>query len=120
MNPLEKVSKSFENNIIPKPMYELIEKRFSLVSDGILRIEKASSIKLPITISVNSKSINKIQNLENILSKMDLVSSYNILKFDSNNIYFKIIYNGSPKKFLQEMSKNKISVETQGQIWRAG
>ena len=79
-----------------------------------------TSIKLPITISVNSKSINKIQNLENILSKMDLVSSYNILKFDSNNIYFKIIYNGSPKKFLQEMSKNKISVETQGQIWRAG
>ena len=79
-----------------------------------------TSIKLPITISVNSKSINKIQNLENILSKMDLVSSYNILKFDSNNIYFKIIYNGSPKKFLQEMLKNKISVETQGQIWRAG
>ena len=51
---------------------------------------------------------------------MDLVSSYNILKFDSNNIYFKIIYNGSPKKFLQEMSKNKVSVETQGQIWRVG
>lgn len=79
-----------------------------------------TSIKLPITISVNSKSINKIQNLENILSKMDLVSSYNILKFDSNNIYFKIIYNGSPKKFLQEMSKNKVSVETQGRIWRLG
>ena len=37
---------------------------------------------------------------------MDLVSSYNIL-FDSNNIYFKIIYNGSPKKFLQEMIQKK-------------
>ena len=49
MNPLEKVSKSFEKNIIPKPMYELIQKRFSLVSDGISRIEKASSIKFPIT-----------------------------------------------------------------------
>tara|TARA_B100000683_G_scaffold271660_1_gene313233 strand:- start:242 stop:946 length:705 start_codon:yes stop_codon:yes gene_type:complete len=48
MSPLEKVSKSFENNIIPKPMYELIQKRFSLVSDGILRIEKASSIKFPV------------------------------------------------------------------------
>ena len=48
MNPLEKVSESFENNIIPKPMYELIQKRFSLVSDGILRIEKASSIKFPV------------------------------------------------------------------------
>ena len=49
MSPLEKVSKSFEKNIIPKPMYELIQKRFSLVSDGISRIEKASSIKFPIT-----------------------------------------------------------------------
>ncbi len=48
MSPLEKVSKSFENNIIPKPMYELIQKRFSLVSDGISRIEKASSIKFPV------------------------------------------------------------------------
>ncbi len=79
-----------------------------------------TSIKLPLTISIDSKSVDKIQNLENILSKMDLVSSYNILKFDSNNIYFKIIYNGSPKKFLQEMIKNKISIETQGRIWRVG
>ena len=77
-----------------------------------------TSIKLPLTISVNSKSVNKIQNFEDVLSKMDLVSNYNILKFDSNNIYFKIIYNGSPKKFLQEMIKNKINIETQGQIWR--
>ena len=48
MNPLEKVSQSFENGIIPKTTYELIQKRFSLVSDGIMRIEKASSIKYPI------------------------------------------------------------------------
>tara|TARA_B100001250_G_scaffold31941_1_gene26098 strand:- start:396 stop:548 length:153 start_codon:yes stop_codon:yes gene_type:complete len=47
MNPLEKVSKSFQNDIIPKTMYELIQKRFSLVSDGIQRIEKASSVKFP-------------------------------------------------------------------------
>ena len=49
MNPLEKVSKSFQNEIIPKTMYELIQKRFSLVSDGIQRIEKASSVKFPIS-----------------------------------------------------------------------
>ena len=48
MNPLEKVSQSFENGIIPKTTYELIQKRFSLVLDGIMRIEKASSIKYPI------------------------------------------------------------------------
>ena len=48
MNPLQKVSQSFENGIIPEPTYKLIQKRFSLVSNGIKRIEKASSIKYPI------------------------------------------------------------------------
>ena len=48
MNPLQKLSQSFENGIIPEPTYKLIQKRFSLVSNGIKRIEKASSIKYPI------------------------------------------------------------------------
>jgi len=49
MNPLQKVSQSFENGIIPQSTYELIQNRFSLVADGITRIEKASSIKYPIS-----------------------------------------------------------------------
>ena len=77
-----------------------------------------TSIKLSLTVSVNSKSINKIQNFENSLSEMDLVSSYDILKFDNQNIYFKIIYNGSPKKFLDEMKKRKIIIERQTQTWK--
>ena len=48
MNPLQKVSQSFENGIIPESTFQLIQERFSLVSDGIMRIEKASSIKYPI------------------------------------------------------------------------
>jgi len=48
MHPLQKISTSFEKGLIPKPTYELIKKRFQLVSDGILRIEKASFIKYPI------------------------------------------------------------------------
>ena len=77
-----------------------------------------TSIKLSLTVSVNSKSINKIQNFENNLSQMDLVSSYDILKFDNQNIYFKVIYNGSPKKFLDEMKKRKIIIERQTQSWK--
>ena len=48
MNPLQKLSESLQNGIIPKTTFELIQKRFSLVNDGIMRIEKASSIKYPI------------------------------------------------------------------------
>ena len=48
METLEKLSISFKNGIIPKSTFDLIQKRYQLVSDGILRIEKASSIKYPI------------------------------------------------------------------------
>ena len=49
MNPLQKLSESFDKGIISKPIYELIQKRFHLVSEGITRIENASSIKYPIS-----------------------------------------------------------------------
>ena len=49
MDQLQKISQSFNNGIIPKNVYELILKRFSLVTDGIKRIEKASSINYPIS-----------------------------------------------------------------------
>ena len=48
MNPLQKISESLEKNLISQSIYDLIEKRFQLVLDGILRIENASSIKYPI------------------------------------------------------------------------
>ena len=65
MNPLQKLSQSFENGIIPESTFKLIQKRFSLVLDGIKRIEKASSIKYPIVyvepsiiISENTNSLD--------------------------------------------------------------
>ena len=48
MNPLQKISESLEKKLISQSIYDLIEKRFQLVLDGILRIENASSIKYPI------------------------------------------------------------------------
>jgi hypothetical protein len=48
MIPLQKIFEYSEKGIIPKFTCDLIEKRFQFVLDGILRIEKASSIKYPI------------------------------------------------------------------------
>ena len=76
-----------------------------------------TSIKLPITISINSKSYKKIQNFEEILNDIDLVSHVDILKFNNQNVYYKIIYNGSPKKFLTDMESKKIKISTQNQFW---
>ena len=65
MNPLNKVTQSFENGTIPEETYDLILKRFSLVTNGIKRIENASSINYPIayvepslTVSGNSNSLD--------------------------------------------------------------
>ena len=76
-----------------------------------------TSIKLPITISIDSKSHKKIQNFEKILNEIDLVSHVDILKFNNQNIYYKIIYNGSPKKFLNDMESKKIKILTQNKFW---
>jgi len=76
-----------------------------------------TSIKLPITISINSKKNKKITELEQILNSMDLVSEFNILNFNSESIQYKITYNGTPNIFLNEMKKRKFELEMKNNIW---
>lgn len=76
-----------------------------------------TSIKLSLTISVNAIKHEKIQMLENSLNELDLVSSFEISKFNNQNIYFKIIYNGSPNQFLNDMKNKNIIIMNQNQIW---
>ena len=76
-----------------------------------------TSIKLSLTISVNAIKYEKIQMLENSLNELDLVSSFEISKINNQNIYFKIIYNGSPNQFLNDMKNKNIIIMNQNQIW---
>ena len=76
-----------------------------------------TSIKLPLTILINSKEYDKIIELEKILNLNDLISSFNILKFDSKNTYYKIIYNGSPIIFLNDMNKGNLELVIENNIW---
>ena len=76
-----------------------------------------TSLKLPRTVSITSKEYNKIQKLERTLSANDFVSNFYILKFDSQNTFYRIIYNGSPKIFLDDLEKNNINFEMLNNIW---
>ncbi|MDA9077183.1 hypothetical protein N9K39_02475 [Candidatus Pelagibacter sp.] len=76
-----------------------------------------TSIKLPITISVNSKKTKKIIELEQVLDSMDLISKFNILNFNSESIQYKITYNGTPDIFLNDMRKNDFEFEMKDNIW---
>ena len=76
-----------------------------------------TSIKLPINISVDSKDYDKIIRLEKILNSFDLISDFYILKFDNQNTRYKIIYNGSPKTFLNDMNKRNFVLEMENNVW---
>ena len=76
-----------------------------------------TSIKLPMTLSINSNEYDKIQNLQKVLNSNDLIPNFFISKFDNQNTYFKIIYNGSPKTFLNNMRKNDLDLIVEENIW---
>ena len=48
VEPLQKVYEAFTANLLPRKEFDLINYRFSLVLEGIARIEKASGIRFPI------------------------------------------------------------------------
>tara|TARA_Y100000590_G_scaffold318379_1_gene360238 strand:+ start:3210 stop:3914 length:705 start_codon:yes stop_codon:yes gene_type:complete len=62
MNPLQKVYNSFENEQISKSILELVQNRFSIVQEGIQRIENASSIKYPFFFVEPSVIVSGTQN----------------------------------------------------------
>ncbi len=77
-----------------------------------------TAIKLPLTIFIDSWEYKKISNFENILDEMDLVFSYEISKFDNKMIYYKLIYNGGPNKFINDIKAKGIELDTQKQTWK--
>ena len=76
-----------------------------------------TSIKLPLTISINSMNYKKIMNLEEVLSNVDLISNFYILKFNNQQTQYKIIYNGSPKTFFNDMSNENFEFVINNNVW---
>ena len=76
-----------------------------------------TSIKLPITISINSRNNKKIIELERVLGNIDLVSDFSVLNFNSESIQYKITYNGTPNVFLNDMRKKNFELEMKNNMW---
>ena len=76
-----------------------------------------TSVKLSLNISVNNSNNIKINKFEKILSNMDLVYNFKIYKFDNKNNFYKIIFNGTPDKFLEVMSYQNYEFEIKNKIW---
>ena len=76
-----------------------------------------TSIKLPVTISLPSSNKDKIKIFENLINKVDLISNFYILSFNSKKTYYKIIYNGTPKKLLSLIENSGFEVENENENW---
>ena len=76
-----------------------------------------TSIKLPLTLSVDSRNHKRVAQLETTFNVLDLVSDFYILKFDNKNIQYRIVYNGSPRNFLNDMSKNNFDLIMENNVW---
>ena len=77
-----------------------------------------TSIKLPLTISINSQDYKKIIYLEEALANIDLISDFYILKFNNKFTQYRVIYNGSPKTFLDDMNDKYFNLVMQNNVWR--
>ena len=77
-----------------------------------------TEIKLPITLSIDSKNFELIKLIEKKFLLSDLVYDFRIEKFDSSLRLYRIIYNGPPDKFLNDFSDDNIKVDTSSRVWK--
>ena len=76
-----------------------------------------TSVKLSLNISIDNSNNIKINKFEKILSDMDLIYNFSIYKFDNRNNFYKVIFNGTPDKFLEVMSGKNYDFEIKNKIW---
>ena len=105
VNNLEKVKKIIDEL---KIVYEDYWKNLNQIN---------TSIKLSLSLKIDSSDNLKISNFEEILGKTDLIYNFFISKFDKDFIYYQVIFNGTPNSFLEIMEENNYNFDTQNKIW---
>ncbi len=76
-----------------------------------------TSVKLSLNISIDNSNNIKINKFEKILSNMDLIYNFSIYKFDNQNNFYKVIFNGTPNKFLEVMNEQNYDFKIKNKIW---
>ena len=77
-----------------------------------------TSIKLPLSIKIDTANYNQISDFEKVLNETDLIYDFFIVKFDKNFIYYQIIFNGTPSTFLKTMKNYDYKFDTQNITWK--
>ena len=59
----------------------------------------------------------KIEDFEEAIKRFNLVSSFHVFKLDKINIYYKVIFNGTPQAFILEMKRLGYNLDIKNKIW---
>ena len=76
------------------------------------------SIKLPLTILVDSKDLKLLKRFEQELNSSDLVYNYYVDYITNNETVYKIIYNSTPKKFIKNFKDRNFQIDYTNEIWQ--
>jgi hypothetical protein len=76
-----------------------------------------TSVKISLMISIDNNNNSKILQFEKTLDNTDLIYNFYIFKFDNQNNFYKIIFNGSPDRFIEVMKDKNYEFNTLNQIW---
>jgi len=77
-----------------------------------------TSVKLSLTVSIDNSDNLKISKFEKTLNNLDFIYNFYIYKINNKQNIYKIIFNGSPDKFLELMKKNNYDFITQNKVWQ--
>ena len=105
-------------NFTDKDLSNVIEELKLLYEDHWKRENQINtSIKLPLTIAINILNEKKIDDFEKTIEKLNLVSSFRVFKLDKINIYYRVIFNGTPQAFILQMKRSGYDLDIKNKIW---
>ena len=118
-NSLKIDNQKFEKFDLDSDNFEIILEKLKNTYENYWKKnnEINTSIKLPLTIAVDSEAYEKIKELEKLLKRSDLISKFYISKFDSKTTFYKVIYNGSPKTFLNYFDDQALDISMKNNVW---
>ena len=77
-----------------------------------------TSLKLPINLQLNPVDSLKIIDLEDKMDEIDLIYDYYVTGMSNKYLNYKIIFNGSPKQFLNIMNEKNIEIDIENETWK--
>jgi hypothetical protein len=76
-----------------------------------------TSVKLSLTVSIDNFDNLKISKFEKTLNNLDFIYNFYIYKINNKKNVYKVIFNGSPDKFLELMKSKNYNFITQNKVW---